>query len=199
MFFILKFILTLPKRLFNVIHSLRMKQRCDYADFVKFYPSSLITNTQNDRKSIKIGQNSIIMGELLVLKYSGEITIGSNTYIGNKTRIWSADSINIGDRVFISYGVNIHDNDAHSLSAKKRHEQFKDIFINNKLNNIEGIKKQQIIIGNDVWIGFNVSILKGVKIGNGAIIASSSVVTKDVEPYTIVGGNPAKNIGISYE
>lgn len=49
-------------------------------------------------------------------------------------------------------------------------------------------------IGNDVWIGFDVTIMPGVKIGNGAIIGSKSVVTKDVEPYSIVGGNPAKLI-----
>ncbi len=49
-------------------------------------------------------------------------------------------------------------------------------------------------IGNDVWIGYGATIMPGVKIGDGAIIASKSVVTKDVEPYTIVGGNPVKEI-----
>ena len=49
-------------------------------------------------------------------------------------------------------------------------------------------------IGNDVWIGFDATIMPGVKIGDGAIIGSKSVVTKDVEPYSIVGGNPAKLI-----
>jgi acetyltransferase-like isoleucine patch superfamily enzyme len=49
-------------------------------------------------------------------------------------------------------------------------------------------------IGNDVWIGFNVFIKAGIKIGNGSIIAAGSIVTKDVEPYSIVGGNPARFI-----
>ena len=49
-------------------------------------------------------------------------------------------------------------------------------------------------IGNDVWIGYNATIMPGVKIGDGAIIASNSNVVKDVEPYAIVGGNPAKEI-----
>lgn len=54
--------------------------------------------------------------------------------------------------------------------------------------------KGDIIIGNDVWIGYEAVIMSGVTIGNGAIIASRAVVTKDVPPYTIVGGVPAKTI-----
>jgi virginiamycin A acetyltransferase len=54
--------------------------------------------------------------------------------------------------------------------------------------------KGDTIIGNDVWIGYNALLMPGVKIGDGAIIASGSVVTKDVEAYSIVGGNPAKLI-----
>ena len=56
------------------------------------------------------------------------------------------------------------------------------------------VNKQQLVIGHDVWIGSGVRIIKAVKIGNGAIIGSGSVVTKDVPPYAIVGGNPAKII-----
>lgn len=54
--------------------------------------------------------------------------------------------------------------------------------------------KGNTIIGNDVWIGYNATIMPGVKVGDGVIIASNSTVTKDVEPYSIVGGNPAKEI-----
>ena len=55
-------------------------------------------------------------------------------------------------------------------------------------------KKGDINIGNDVWIGYNATILAGVTIGDGAIIATNSTVIKDVEPYSIVGGNPANEI-----
>ena len=54
--------------------------------------------------------------------------------------------------------------------------------------------KGDIVVGNDVWIGFEAVILSGVKIGDGAIIGARAVVTKDVEPYTIVGGVPARPI-----
>ncbi|TJX23643.1 MAG: CatB-related O-acetyltransferase [Mesorhizobium sp.] len=51
-----------------------------------------------------------------------------------------------------------------------------------------------MVVGNDVWIGSRAIILSGVKIGHGAVIAAGSIVTKDVEPYALVGGNPAKLI-----
>lgn len=59
---------------------------------------------------------------------------------------------------------------------------------------LESDIKGDTVIGNDVWIGNSATIMPGVKIGDGAIIATNSVVTKDVEPYSIVGGNPAKLI-----
>lgn len=61
-------------------------------------------------------------------------------------------------------------------------------------NKITSFSKGDIVIGDDVWIGVNVTILSGVKIGQGAIIAAGSVVTKDVEPYSIYGGVPARLI-----
>lgn len=64
---------------------------------------------------------------------------------------------------------------------------------------LEGRQKGNTIVGHDVWIGRNATIMSGVHIGNGAIIASHSVVTKDVEPYTIIGGNPAKTIRKRFE
>jgi acetyltransferase-like isoleucine patch superfamily enzyme len=56
------------------------------------------------------------------------------------------------------------------------------------------VKMAPIRIGNKAWIGFNVIILKGITIGEGAVIGAGSVVTKDVEPFTVVAGNPAKII-----
>ncbi len=59
--------------------------------------------------------------------------------------------------------------------------------------------KGDTVIGNDVWIGYNATIMPGIKIGDGAIIASETVVTKDVLPYSIVGGNPARMIKIRFD
>ena len=72
-------------------------------------------------------------------------------------------------------------------------------FRNNNKNNsyqkyLTEINSRKTIIGNDVWIGHNVIVLPGVKIGDGAVIAAGSIVTKNVNPYAIVVGNPAKHI-----
>ena len=64
----------------------------------------------------------------------------------------------------------------------------------NAMENKTYPQKGDINIGNDVWIGYNTTIMAGVTIGDGAIIATNSTVIKDVEPYSIVGGNPAKEI-----
>lgn len=61
-----------------------------------------------------------------------------------------------------------------------------------KMEDLPG--KGDTVVGNDVWLGYDCLIMPGVKIGNGAIVASRSVVTRDVTPYSIVGGNPAKEI-----
>ena len=69
---------------------------------------------------------------------------------------------------------------------------------NNIFNSFNGAghpsTKGDVIIGNDVWIAANVTIMSGIKIGDGAVIANNSHVVKDVEPYSLVGGNPARHI-----
>ncbi|TOB35760.1 hypothetical protein CGK06_26050 [Vibrio parahaemolyticus] len=72
-----------------------------------------------------------------------------------------------------------------------RNHKFSDI---DKYIKEQGYQNAPIVIGNDVWIGFNSTILPGVSIGDGAVIAAHSVVTKDVPSYTVVGGIPAKEI-----
>jgi len=104
-----------------------------------------------------------------------EIIIGNNTSIGDRTEIHAGKKVEIGDRCNISWDVCIMDRDYHKF--------------NSPTEEIKPVK-----IGNDVWIGCNVLILKGVTIGDGAVIAAGSVVTKDVAPKTLVGGNPAKVI-----
>jgi len=109
---------------------------------------------------------------------------------------FTGDKLQIGKFCMIASGVTFIMNGANHLTDAISTFPFA-IFKNGWENAMEGKSyptKGHTIIGNDVWIGYNTTIMAGVKIGDGAIIATNSTVTKDVEPYTIVGGNPAGEI-----
>ena len=163
------------------------------SDTAKIYASARIVNLNKEKKGIYIGHFSHIRGELFTFAHGGKIKIGDYCYLGENSRIWSALNIVIGDRVLISHDVNIFDSLTHPINAKKRHEQFKQIVSYGHPKEID-LQESQVLIKDDVWIGSMSIILKGVTIGEGAIVGAGSVVTKDVPPSTIVAGNPARII-----
>ena len=103
--------------------------------------------------------------------------------------------LRIGNRVFISHGVQVFDNNSHSLSATERHERFRELMTLGAHQIRETVTCRPVVIEDDVWIGFNSAILKGVTIGRGAVIGACTVVTHDVPEYAIVVGNPARQVG----
>ena len=155
------------------------------------YADTIIANMQNNPKAITIGENTHCRGTLLVFKYGGKITIGNNCYIGDGTRIWSGEEVIIGNDVLIAHMANIVDTQAHEIDATERAERYIELQKSGPWSDKGSIQTKPVIIKDKVWISFNVAILKGVTIGEGAIVAAGSVVTKNVEPYTMVAGNPA--------
>ena len=106
------------------------------------------------------------------------------------------DQLIIGKFCMIASDVKFIMNGANHLSNAISTYPFA-VFGNGWENAMEGKvypNKGNIEIGNDVWIGYNATIMAGVKIGDGAIIATNATVVSDVEPYTVVGGNPAREI-----
>jgi acetyltransferase-like isoleucine patch superfamily enzyme len=144
-----------------------------------------IENNTGDPSSIRLGDHSCCRGRLLTYGHGGQIHIGEWSYVGVRSEIWSMESIQIGDRVLIAHDVNIHDGTAHSLDPRERHLHFQHIIERGHPRTaaeLPGVASSPIIIENDVWISFGVSILKGVRIGAGSVIAARSIVTKDVPP-----------------
>jgi len=143
------------------------------------------------RLSIKVGNYCSIRGELFVFNHGGKMVIGDYCYLGEFSKIWSAIEIIIGNNVLISHNVNIQDNNGHPLDKELRHEHYKSIIKSGHPHNGLNLNEKPVYIHDNAWIGFNSTILKGVTIGEGAIVAACSVVTKDVPPFTVVAGNPA--------
>lgn len=141
---------------------------------------------------VKVGKNTCIRGTLEIQRENGIIEIGDNCYIGDYTRIWAAERIIIGDHVLIAHNVNIFDNDTHPTDYLERRNDAYNIIFKGIRKNYPSLKSKPVVIEEDAWIGCNSVILKGVKIGRRAVVASGSVVTKDVPPETMVAGNPAR-------
>jgi acetyltransferase-like isoleucine patch superfamily enzyme len=139
---------------------------------------------------LHVGDQCIIEGTLHFDKADASIIIGNRTFIGGGTSLLCSTNISIGNDVLIAWGCTILDHNSHSLNWQYRQEDVLNWF--HKKINWDHIKQSPITIGDKVWIGFNCIILKGVTIGEGAVIAAGSVITKDVEPYSVVGGNPQR-------
>jgi len=155
-----------------------------------FYPESAVSNAR-DKSKITVGRDTHIRGMLHVFKYGGRIIIGENCYIGDHTRIWSGENIIIGNFVQVSHNVNIMDTNAHEMDAIERAERYIDLVNNGSWTEKGNVLTAPVVIGDYAWICFNATILKGVTIGEGAIVGANAVVTKDVPEYTLVAGNPA--------
>ncbi|MFZ2631279.1 MAG: acyltransferase [Desulfosalsimonadaceae bacterium] len=142
---------------------------------------------------IRIGGNCLIQGMIVTETDDSRISIGNNIFIGGSSLIDCVVSVEIGDDVLISYGCLLADSDNHSIRCSVRKKDLKDWRADQKHDWATTVSRP-IIISRGAWVGAKVIILKGVTIGEGAIVGAGSVVTRDVPPWTIVAGNPAKII-----
>ena len=151
-------------------------------------PEAEIGNFSGGPDRVKIGRKSYVRGRLQTYGHGGQINIGDWCYVGVRSEIWSMDAITIGNRVLIAHDVNIHDGTAHSTNAIERHQHFKDIIERGHpttWDSLPGMQSAPIVIEDDVWISFGVTILKGVRIGAGSIISAGALGTRDVPPGVI--------------
>lgn len=132
------------------------------------------------KKMKNIGEN-VLIDKTVVFSNSNNINIGDNCYIGHSGSIYGLGGITIEDSVIIGPRVIIYSSN-HNYKNAESVPYDKEVI------------KRPVYIEKGVWIGDSVKIVPGVKIGMGSIIGMGSVVTKDVEPFSVMGGNPARLI-----
>lgn len=128
-----------------------------------------------------IGNNTEILDGCKIWTYGGEISIGDDCSINPHTLIYGNGGCTIGDNVLIA---------ANSMIVPANHK----FSSKNQLIRQQGMSEKGILIEDDVWIAHSCTILDGVKIGEGAVIAANSVVNKNIQEYTINAGTPARLI-----
>ena len=138
---------------------------------------------------IVVGANSLISARIAFDREGASVHIGQRCYIGASLLV-CAENIVLEDDVVISWGVTIVDHNSHAINWDERKNDILNWQVGRK--DWTHVIRRPVHIGARAWIGFNVSILKGVTIGHSAIVAAGSVVTRDVPPLTIVAGNPAR-------
>lgn len=176
-----------PSKIWNIIvkysHSIITEENVKFRGRIYFFGSG----------KLKIGANTIINSGVVANSVGGnrttfyiingaQVEIGENCGISNST-ICAANGITIGNRSIIGGNCCLYDTDFHSINYRERQNK-PDV----------GIKTAPICIGEDVFIGANSMILKGITIGDRSIVAAGSVVTRDIPPDQLWGGNPVKKI-----
>jgi acetyltransferase-like isoleucine patch superfamily enzyme len=163
---------------------------------------SLKTLMAGPTSLIVIGNHSILYENAKVEAFGvGEISIGENSIIGD-ARISCREKITIGDHFLTSWNVFIQDFDSHPVKGALRAAQVQNMthsfFPSFQVDPMPSafhfdFPSECISIGNNVWLGANVTILKGAKIGDNCVVATGAVVLKgDYESHSLIAGNPAK-------
>jgi galactoside O-acetyltransferase len=182
----------------------RYKKVLDADASARFLPNfgiynNRVTGIQNNK--VIVGKNCLLGTQIVLETPDSKVVIGDRVYIGNSTII-AKTSVTFGNDILVAWGVTFYDHDSHSLEAAERDEdiqrtyedyvRYKGNYLKNK--NWDVVNSKPILICNHAWVGAEAMILKGVTIGEGAVVGARSVVTKDVPPYTVVAGNPARII-----
>ena len=196
----IKFLVTIVRFFYNwrVYHFLREKNVCFYTHWISPEFKSIGKGCHIEKMRSLIGAKNIIIGEHCSIgfnsqltahesfrggSYSPRIEIGNNVSLGDYIHVTAINSITICDGVLTGRWVTISD---HSHGHVEPEE------MSMAPNYRELFSKGAVYIGKNVWIGDKASIMPGVTIGEGCIVGANTVVTKDVPPYSVVVGSPAK-------
>lgn len=170
---------------------------------VSLHPSAILLDTARfDFRAaggrVILAADSMVGATFTFESDAGVIDVGQRSYVGGGTRMISRVGISVGDDVMIAWGCYFYDHNGHSLAWEDRaadvaaqlraHRSGLPLTTGKDWSTVDA---SPIRVNDRAWIGFEAAVLKGVTIGEGAIVAARAVVTRDVPPWSIVAGNPA--------
>lgn len=169
-------------KIFNRIRILSLQFRgIDVANSCKIAKSILFFTNSRMKNSISIGEHCELSEGIVLKTYEGSIKIKKNTFLGEYVIIYGHGGVTIGENTLIAM---------HTCIVSSNH----NVPDRDSLIRYQPDILMPVIIGSDVWIGANCTILGGISIGNGAVIGAGSVVNKSVPEFAFAVGNPAKII-----
>lgn len=181
-----------------------------YKSYVRIHPMAIIDPVASIKIfnppdppeiCLEIGEGSHIFCSFNMVRPQARIRIGKRCQIAASNFV-CAESIEVGDDVLMSSRITVTDNSSHALDWELRKNDVKQFYEDYKEDQYNPIKNKDwshvdiapVVIRDRVWISFNAVILKGVTVGGNAVVGACSLVSRDVPPYSVVAGNPAKVI-----
>jgi acetyltransferase-like isoleucine patch superfamily enzyme len=184
-----------PRRLPNDWHDGYIPENVVIEDgaFVETSYSFLLFRSEVP-EGVRIGRGSTTyLGTMFDVGAAGRVAIGAYSLVHGAWFLCDS-TIKIGDYALISWNVVFMDSYGVSLDPAARRNQLAAVALDSRRLRPRGTEACPIRLGRGVWIGFDCIIMPGVTIGDGAIVGARSVVTKDVPPFTVAAGNPARMI-----
>lgn len=180
-------------RLYGSLTERRNRARSRVLLSCHLHPSTLMNHGSIRAKkgcSLHIDELCQVDGRIIFERENAVVVMGKRVFMSGT--IIAAERVTIGSDVLVSWGVTIVDHNSHSISFSRRKNDA--VLWREGKKDWSPVKIAPVTISDKAWIGFNSMVLCGVTIGEGAVIGAGSVVTRDVPPWCVSAGNPARVI-----